>query len=99
MAMSAGPTPVMGPTKRHAPHELDSDEATFRSSGMAQTHRDEFTNARFKADHPLFEDLAPADSYKDGVYWVSLVANSLIRGGHRGEGADLECSFCSCYPC
>ncbi|WVW79797.1 hypothetical protein I302_101767 [Kwoniella bestiolae CBS 10118] len=27
---------------------------------------------RFNAEHPLFHDLAPEDSYKDGVYWADL---------------------------
>jgi hypothetical protein len=32
---------------------------------------DTMTGERFNREHPLFEDLAPEDSYLDGVYWVS----------------------------
>ncbi|KAK4688773.1 L-lactate dehydrogenase (cytochrome), partial [Tremellales sp. Uapishka_1] len=33
-----------------------------------------YSVARFKPDHPLYEDLAPADSYVNGVYWADLPA-------------------------
>ena len=31
----------------------------------------DFDQSQFNTNHPLYNDLAPADSYQDGVYWVS----------------------------
>ena len=72
MAMSARPTPIIVPIQPviHGSNS-DSDTATVRQA------TDEL---KFNSDHPLYNDLAPSDSYLDGVYWVSQVAEAVIIG-------------------
>ena len=77
MATSAGPTPTVRATSHAAPTQLnlgpnvfgsDSDTVAGGHGGREERH---LADEQFGKDHPLYEDLAPADSYLDGVYWVS----------------------------
>ena len=76
MAMA---TPYMPAT---TPHQIESESDT---ATVGRTS----SNAKFDSNHPLWNDLAPTDSYHDGVYWVSDFAmphhacSSLWQAGKR----------------
>lgn len=65
MAMSAESTPVIAPVHQ-------SQEGMGESNSDTMTVGRTPSNSRFDASHPLYQDLAPADSYVDGVYWADL---------------------------
>ncbi|CAD6565565.1 MAG: hypothetical protein TREMPRED_001530 [Tremellales sp. Tagirdzhanova-0007] len=65
MAMSAKSTPFIAPTPNPHFSESASDTETMNR------HPD-FDQSQFNTNHPLYNDLAPADSYQDGVYWADL---------------------------
>ncbi|ORY27623.1 major facilitator superfamily domain-containing protein [Naematelia encephala] len=79
--MSAGPTPAMGATAQNQPPPLNI-EAINETLQAQSTDSDDtatigrgnpaFSNGNFNSSHPLFNDLAPDDSYLDGVYWADL---------------------------
>jgi hypothetical protein len=82
--MSAGPVPV----HHQAPPPLnlaasgsgsDSDNATFISD-------EDLATGKFQSGHPLFDDLAPQDSYStNGTYWVCLPKlTQITRPSHLG---------------
>jgi hypothetical protein len=52
----------------------DSDNATIYGD-------DHLMNGKFDPSHPLYQDLAPEDSYSNGVYWVRLYSYSDKDGG------------------
>ena len=84
--MSAANTPATGPIQNHGPPPLDLNESLAHGESYPPIHEHEQTDFHpstasnsssndldgFGPGHPLFEDLAPEDSYKNGVYWVGL---------------------------
>lgn len=76
-----------------------SEEETLNLPGAPGPHADDhLTNGEvdeglgkaFGVDHPLFQDLAPEDSYdKNGVYWVRLLTSQCERSSRSG-GPTME---------
>lgn len=66
------PLPVSDDTLPGAPGPHATDRLTAEET-------DHGLGKGFGVDHPLFQDLAPEDSYdKNGVYWVSLILVQVI---------------------
>jgi hypothetical protein len=84
--MSAGPLsafnspniPARNPT---IPETFDAENATLAASGSGGSS--EVVPSKFSKEHLLYDDLAPEDSYQDGVYWVSTGVFRLRRRRRR----------------
>lgn len=75
--MSSGPlsaynTPNIPPRNPTIPEEFEVDNATLHASGSGNGSDISPSVVKYSKEHPLFDDLAPEDSYLDGVYWVCL---------------------------
>lgn len=72
-------TPAIPPTQPLNPSNTSSDDdGAFPPSrfSLDPEKRDpRLSNREFDQSHPLFQDLAPEDSYHDGVYWADLPFN------------------------
>jgi hypothetical protein len=75
--MSSGPlsaynTPNLPPTNPVVPEE---DTATLGASGSGGAETpSEIVASQYIKGHPLFDDLAPEDSYQEGIYWVRVAS-------------------------
>lgn len=101
MSLSNVSTPTHTPYIRaNDPSPPSSEEDTLNLPGAPGPHADDHLTSNevdeglgkaFGVDHPLFQDLAPEDSYdKNGTYWVSLHRTpsewpELISGGPTVE--------------
>jgi hypothetical protein len=98
MSLSNVSTPTHTPYIRaNDPSPPSSEEDTLNLPGAPGPHADDHLTSNevdeglgkaFGVDHPLFQDLAPEDSYdKNGTYWVShqihlsRLLSELISGG------------------
>ncbi|WVO24286.1 uncharacterized protein IAS62_005650 [Cryptococcus decagattii] len=73
-------TPAIPPTQPliNPPNPSSDDDGTLPPSrfSLDPEKRDPRLSSReFDQSHPLFQDLAPEDSYRDGVYWADLPFN------------------------
>ncbi|KIR57991.1 Pi-transporter A-1 [Cryptococcus bacillisporus CA1873] len=73
-------TPAIPPTQPliNPPNPSSDDDGALPPSrfSLDPEKRDPRLSSReFDQSHPLFQDLAPEDSYRDGVYWADLPFN------------------------
>jgi hypothetical protein len=92
MSLSNVSTPTHTPYIRaNDPSLPSSEDESLNLPGAPGPHaHDHLTNGEvdeglgraFGVDHPLFEDLAPEDSYdKNGTYWVSPLLTEKLEPG------------------
>lgn len=52
-------------------NNLGNDHHAQATAPNPKRTNSDFSVGKFNRDHPLYDDLAPEDSYSNGVYWVS----------------------------
>ncbi|GFZ47035.1 hypothetical protein JCM24511_04261 [Saitozyma sp. JCM 24511] len=78
-----------------SPSIVNSDGATANSNGrstrtVVQNIASDFSASNFNKDHPLYDDLAPEDSYLDGVYWADLPWATRQNWVHAQSNAEAK---------
>lgn len=67
-ALSAFNSPNIPANNPPIPASFENDNTTLGASASSDS---DVSRSKINKGHPLYDDLAPEDSYHNGVYWVS----------------------------
>ncbi|WVO14752.1 hypothetical protein L204_102390 [Cryptococcus depauperatus] len=88
--ISLSNTPAIPAVSTSLPSSDDDTLPPSLSLDPEKEREPRLTNREFNKSHPLFDDLAPEDSYHQGVYWADLPFNNRRKWVDHQSNAEAK---------